>query len=362
MIPFGVSTRASSRLSFTLGTTTLQAAAPTPLSPQQIPAVGYLEGLMLDVNMVSTGGTTPAFTADAPWNVLASVELRNSSGNDLIVPVTGYQLYLYNKYGCQTVDAPYCDPRFLLSGTAPQAHMYLWIPQEISPADGFGVIPALASNRSYQLAITLAAQATVTTSNPTITVTISATAWFYTEPVASTSNGAQQQTTPPFIGSLNLYQLEGQSISPGDKLVKSNNVGNVLRFLIFVLRTAAGARTDADWPAVSELYLDNNPMFYLTQQQWRVWMAQTYGYGPNTLDALNGQDTGVYVVPFFALTEGRAIANARRSQYLPTLDASQLQIRGTSFGAAASTLEIHTNSVQPVDPATGSSSRALYAL
>jgi len=56
------------------------------------------------------------------------------------------------------------------------------------------------------------------------------------------------------------------------------------------------------------------------------------------------------------------MANARRSQYLPTLDASQLQLRGTSWGPGASTLEVLTNSVQPVNPTTGSSSSALYGI
>lgn len=361
-LPFVVGSRNASRFSFTLPQTALGASS-VPLPPVQIPAVGYLKRIDLEVTITGTGGTSPTFTADAPFNALAGVELRNSSGNDLIVPVTGYQLYLLNKYGCQDFDAPMADPKVdpTYSATSPSAHFIIQIPCEISPADAFGAIPALASNRSYQLQITLAALATLVSGGPTVNVNIVGTAVYWTEPVAATASGVQQATAPLFNGSLNLWQLEPLPVTPGDKYIKSNNVGNVIRTLIFTLRTAAGARTVADWPALCELYLDNFPMFYLPLQQWLSWQANFYQLRA-AYDAPNGPDTGVFVIPFFALAEGAAMANGRRSQYLPTLDTALLQLRGTSWGASASTLEILTNSVQPVSPTTGSSSAALYGI
>lgn len=363
LLPFPIGARNSTRYSFNIPTNALGAAT-VPLTPVMIPAVGYLKRITLEVTLTGTGGTSPAFTADAPFNVLSSVELRNSSGNDLIVPVTGFQLFLINKYGVQGGYAqstnPMGDPTY--SATAPSAHFFIDVPCEISPADAFCSIPALASNRSYQLAINLAALSTVVSGSPTVNVTINGIAWFWTEPTAQTMNGVQQQTSPAYNGSLNLWQLEPLPVTPGDKYIKSDNVGNVIRTLIFTLRNASGVRDDTDWPAVCELYLDNNPMFYLPQTQWKSWMGELYGLTSATADAVSGVNTGVYVIPFFALAEGFAFANARRSQYLPTLDASLLQLRGTSWGASASTLEVLTNSVVPVNPANGSSSSALYAI
>jgi hypothetical protein len=362
-LPFVIGSRNSSRFSFTLPTTAIGASS-APLPPVQIPAMGYLKSIDLEVTIAGSGGTSPVFTADAPFNVLQAVELRNSSGNDLIVPLTGYQMFLQQKYGCQGFDAPMGDMRLdpTYSAVSPSAHFILSIPCEISPADGFGAIPALASNRSYQLQLTLAALATIVSSNPTLNVSIVGTAHYWTEPVASTASGVPQATAPLYNGSLNLWQLEPQPVTPGDKYIKSNNVGNVLRTLIFTLRTAAGARTQADWPAVCELYLDNFPMFYLPLLQWQSRMARWYQLRSASFDVAGGLDTGVFVMPFFALAEGAAQANGRRSQYLPTLDTALLQLRGTSFGASASTLEIITNSVQPVSPTTGSSSAALYGI
>jgi hypothetical protein len=357
-LPFVIASRKMSRFSFTTGITNLQAAAPTPLSPIQIPAVGYLSHLNLEVTLTGTGGAAPAYTADAPLNVLQSVEFKTASGNDIIAPVTGYQLYLADKYGAQYTESPFCDNRVgkqysAVAGVNPTAHFFLQIPLEIDVEAAFGSIPALASNRSYQLALILAAVSTVLTGAPTVTVGINGTAYYWSEPPSQTQSGIVQQTAPNGLGSLSQWQIEMPPVTPGDKYIKSNNVGNVLRTLIFVLRNAAGARIDTNgWPGVCELYLDNEPLMYLTQNEWEDMMCKWYQFGAATKDVAQGLDTGVYVIPFHALA-GAVAGNPHnsRSQLLPTLDASQLQLRGTSFGSASSTLEIITNSVVPTSSA-----------
>lgn len=362
VLPFTIGSRQSSRFSFSLGTQTL-GSSNIPLSPVQIPAVGYLSSITLDVTITTTGGTAPAFAADGPFNILSLLELRNSSGNDLIVPMDGYRYYLLNKYGVQGIDAPFSDPKLdsTYDETITAAHFILEIPCQISPADAFGSIPALASNRSYQLAVNLNNVTNAFSSAPTTaTVSINGYANYWTEPVAQTMAGVSQQTSPPFNGSLNLWQVEPLPVTPGDKYLKSNNTGNVIRTLVFTLRNSSGARIVTNgWPDIAELYLDNQPMFHLPRTVWESWMSKIYQFR-GTKDTAGALDTGVYVIPFFALAEGHAIANGRRSQYLPTLDASQLQLRGTSWGSAASTLEILTNSVQPVNPSTGNVASALY--
>lgn len=354
-LPFVIASRKMSRFSFTTGTTTLQAAAPTPLSPVQIPAVGYLSHINLEVTVTGTGGTAPAFTADAPFNALQSVEFKTASGNDIIAPVTGYQLYLINKYGSQFTESPFCDARVgkQYSASGSSAHFFLQIPLEIDVETAFGAIPALASNRSYQLALILAAVSTLVSGAPGVTVTINGTAYYWSEPPAQTQSGVMQQTAPNGLGSLSQYQIEMPPVTPGDKYIKSNNVGNVIRTLIYTLRNSAGARIDTNgWPGVCELYLDNEPLMYLTANEWEDLMCKWYQFGAATKDVAQGLDTGVYVIPFHALA-GAVAGNPHnsRSQLLPTLDASQLQLRGTSFGSAASTLEIITGSIVPTSSA-----------
>ena len=355
-LPFSIASRRMSRFSFTTGLQTLSAGAPLPLSPIQIPAVGYLSYLNLEVTVTGTGGTTPAFTADAPFNVLQAVEFKTASGNDIIVPVTGYQLYQCNKYGAQFTESPFSDARLgrQFSAAAPSAHFFLQIPLEIDASTGYGSIPALASNRSYQLSLTLAAIGTVLSGAPGVTVTITGTAYYWSEPPAVTQSGMAQTTAPLGLGTLSQWQIEMPPVTPGDKYIKSNNTGNVIRTLIYTLRNAAGARIDVNgWPAVTELYLDNEPLLYLTANEWEDLMQKWYQFTAVAKDAPSGLDTGVYVIPFHCLAGGVAggVTNSR-AQLLPTLDASQLQIRGTSFGSAASTLEIITQSIVPVSSAS----------
>ena len=357
-LPFPIAARQMSRFSFTTGTTPLSASAPIQVSPIQIPAVGYLRYIMLEVTVTGTGGTTPAFTADAPFNVLQAVEFRTAAGNDLIVPLTGYQLYLANKWGAQLGTAPYTDARVgrQYSATAPSAHFFLGIPLEFDAETGLGSIPALASNRSYQLALTLAAVSTVLTGAPTVNVSINGTAYYWNEPPATTQSGVSQATQPYGLGTISQWQLDAPPVTPGDKLIKSNNTGGILSTLIFTVRNSSGARIDTNGlTGPSELYLDNEPMFYLTQNEWEALMIRTYGFTASAKDAALGLDTGVYVIPFHALAGGLAGDPANsRSQLLPTLDASQLQLRST-FGSAASTLEIMTNAVIPT------SSQVIYS-
>jgi len=360
VIPFPLASRKMSRFSFTLGTTALDSASSTPLSPVQIPAVGYLSHLVLEVTVTVPATAGATFNADGPFNALQNIEFKTAAGNDIIVPVNGYTQYLMNKYGCQYAVAPYSDERltrqYVAAPTAATAaHFFLTVPLEIDAGSGYGSIPALASNRSYQLNVTLAAISTLFggTLPASGNITINGIAEYWSEPPASTASGAAQATAPTGVGTVSQWQIEMPAVTPGDKLIKSNNVGNVIRTLIFVLRNAAGARVDADWPAVSELYLDNEPMFYLTNTYWENLMVKQFGLTAANKDVAQGLDTGVYVIPFHALAGGLAGDPANsRSQLLPTVDASQLQIRGTSFGANASTLQIITNSVIPTDAAT----------
>lgn len=348
-LPFVIASRKATRFSFTTGQVTLGTAA-VPISPIQLPAVGYLQSITLEVTIASTAGT--AFGADGPWNVIQSIEFRTAAGNDIMVPLTGYMLYLINKFLHPTVMSPWSDPKYnpqysVTAGTA--AHFMLDIPMELDAETGLGAIPAIASNRSYQLVFIVAPYSVITGATAG-NITINGTANYWTEPPAQSASGLAQATQPDGLGTINQFQLETPPITPGDKYIKLNNVGNILRGIIFVLRNSSGVRIGAstDWPAVSEIYLDNEPLFYLTYNDWRFRMARWFGLASSTADAANGLDTGVFVLPFDAMVGSTSGDPANsRSQYLPTLDASQLQLRGTSFGANVSTLEVITNSVVP---------------
>jgi hypothetical protein len=302
---------------------------------------------MVQVIMTATGGTPAFLNTDAPFSVISQLGLRAADGTPIIVPLTGFQHYLVNKYFGKTSFGQTADPRFGIQYSAVAGGVtkfWLEIPLEIDPVTGFAAIPAMAANRSYQLDITLNSIGGVfsATTPPTgVTVQLKVYARYWTQPAAANTLGQAQQQAPLGLGSLTKVQLETPTITPGDQWVKSNNVGQTIRNHVLVLRTSAGVRTDTDWPNLFQLILDNEPQNYWTRDFFEQQISQWYGLSATSKDVVGGLDTGVYPIPYHAFMGSLAgDPNNSRGQLLYTNSGSQLQFYGSSFGAAASKLEI----------------------
>lgn len=362
VIPFVRAARQKSNLAFQTNNVTLTASA-QPMSPIQLPAAGYLENVECIVTVASSGNTaTVALQADAPWTVINQISVVNSAGDNIITPMSGYQWYLINKYGLTVTDAPNCDPKSdraytaMTTGagaTAGSGVFRLFLPFEIDPSQAFCAVPNLAANKSYFVQVQLNPLASTysTAPNGTVTANILMIAHYWSQPAATNAVGVPQEAAPRGVGSVSLWQLETIPVTPGDRILQLHNVGNVLRQIIFTLRTSAGARTSADWPAVSQVLLNNDLLFYLPTANWQGGMGSFFGYMFGAIDAAVGLDTGVFVLYQFMDTANMGTPNSARDQYLPTLDSTLLQFRGTSFGASASTLEVITNSIKPTSAA-----------
>lgn len=348
-LPFTMGARLSERSSFSLNNIALGAGPTTPPgTPVQVPAVGFLKALRLEVTGALTGAS--ALTADAPWNVIQSIAFKNSAGQNLIAPLTGYEFYLYNKYanmgaGFTQGVGPTGDPKFgrQYSASTSAFHFFLDVPFQLDAEQALGAIPALASNRAYQLEISFSPLATIATGATAGTVSVDATAIYWDAPTAVTPGGVQQATDPFGAGTLALVQKEiSAPLTSGDALVRINNTGNVIRSLIFIKRSSTGVRTDADWSAISELIYDNNPMLRWKKTAWEDYMARWYNYGASSKDVVNGLDTGVFVIPFDVFLGSLAGDPANtRAQLLATLDATLLQLRfyaNSTAGDAITTL------------------------
>lgn len=364
-IPFARASRKKTKQAFNLGPFTIGAAQQT-LTPIQIPPGGFLEWVdVLITCTTSANAATVAFAADAPWNALAYVDLRNSAGDSLIVPFNGYQLYLINKYGCLGIDAPYADPRrspaFFATtgagGTGGSFQMLLRVPLELDPRDAFPAVPNLAANKSYQLQLALNTTAAIYTTPPTNpgSVTVFGLSGYWSQPNQMNAAGVNQEIKPLGNGSVSLWRYQPAVVAQGDRLTQLLNVGNVIRTIIFTLRTAAGARTAADWPATSQIVLNDDILFLLPTGYWSHYMAVDYGYNTGALDAAGGLDTGVFAVSQLMNQRGSVSADGPRDQFLVTYNTTLLQLRSTIFGANASSLEIITNELKPV------SALALYS-
>ena len=375
-IPFPRAARLKTNLSFSLGPVTLGAGA-VPFGPIQIPANGYMRALNLEFNIVSSANAaTVALTAgagaDQPFSFVQQISVTTSSGDALIVPVDGYALAMMVKYGAFSQDAPYSDPRsdpaFVgitvgAGATAGSCTFRLRIPFEIDQTTGFCSLPNLAANRSYYIQGMFNALSAIFSTAPTNapTVTVTATAEYWSVPNDTNAQGDPQETAPIGNGSFHVIQSETIPVNSGTGIYQLHNVGNVVRQIVMIYRDGSGVRiADANAPAVFELVLNNDLLFYQTRNEFKREIANSgfgsiYGASGAAQNAAQGQDVGVWpFMQFLGSGQGKVKAESSRNQYLPTLDATLLQIRGTSWGTTG-TLQVLTSSVVPTSAA------ALYA-
>ena len=372
MIPFTRAARRKSILAWQTTSATLGASL-VPIPPIQIPAAGHLAGVEMLVQIATTGNaaatTAPTGITDQPWNVFGQISVVNAAGDNILSPVDGYALYLINKYGAFRGQPPFVDPRrdsyfsALTVGagaTAPTGQFRLFIPFEIDPSQAFCAVPNLAANKAYLLQLQLNPLASLysgaggngTQPNGTTTVTITLISHYWSVPAAVNAGGVAQQQSPTGSGSVGLWQIEPAIVAPGDRLMQLHNVGNVIREAIFVLRNSSGFRTPTDWPALSQVILNNDLMEYKPTAAWQAEMAERFGYNTGALDVAGGLDSAVFAwtAPLIGENLYASPSNAR-DPYLITQDATLLQLRGTSFGAGASSLQMYTHAIKPITAA-----------
>jgi len=375
-IPFTRAARRKSIQAFSQ-TFTLAAGTTTPVQPIELTAAGFLRYLDVEVTFVSTGNSaTVALPAvgDAPWSVLNSLMVTNAAGDTIYVPITGYDLYLINKYGGM-YEAPFNDPRndpafvALTTGagaTAGSGTFIIRIPFELDPRDAFCALPNLASNKNYQISLMLASIAQIwsggTAPNGAVTVNLTITMHYWSQPNAANGVGYPQMVAPVGVGSVSLFRMQTAPVTGGgNRITQLLNVGNVIRSIIFELYSTAtpSIRTDTQASPVNYIRLNNDPLLYWpTLANWNSEMKKAYGYGgtAGTKDTAGQLDTGVYVVSDFMAQHDKVTVDGPRDQYLVTLDSTLLQHEASNFGVTASILKVLTNEIKPIEPA------ALYSL
>lgn len=383
-VPFPIASLKRIRQAFDTG----NLAVGQSVSAIEIPAAG---GFLRFIEMVVTGQTTAnaaavAFQADMPGAALSFIEFLPPSGDPPIVPHTGYQLMLWNKYGAFSSIAPFCDPRRdpgsgpitatvtngwqAVAGAVANGGSFAYtlrLPFEIDGASGFCSITNSAANKSYLLNLTVNTSAAMYSVAPTTAPVVRVVGWMYywDEPASQTRQGTSQTPGPLGLGSFSQLRIDQPPITPGDKYVKVNNGGPVMRQLGIVLRTSGSVRlanTSADIPTTWDFVFNTRDRWLLSDAQLRSDMAEAYGYGQAlsgtnlapvfpTVDGPMGEENGVRFFPYF-MDAGEGVSSmGPRSQYQVTADATLTQVRGISFGATVATMEILTNLIRPVSAA-----------
>lgn len=361
-VRFTVASRPQRRFSNTQTVSNLAGA--TSFQPIQLPATGFVRKVAMYFSASMTCASAGAVVAgDAPFNLISAVTLTDATGQPVTQPISGYNLYLCNKYlSFGTVEGnkpglgqdPQMGPEFNFAATATTgtAVFRLDLDLEQDANSGYGCIPNLDSNASLQLKIDVAAY-TVAWTGTTVsaaTVAVRVTQWYWA-PVSSTVGGVAAQTQPDGFGDYLETRYETQTVTAAaENLVNVTNRGGMIKGVIAVSRNS-GTRTAYTAASNVGVLIDNNPIDegllleeqqdYLRREYGYLGADLTTSYAPLTAGVLPGLDRGVMVFPFATYSGGR-------DSWLITRVGSLFQLKLTP-GASATTLELITLLAQVKD-------------
>lgn len=338
--------------------TRLLSTADQDLGVFDIPAYGYLRSIFLVVAATAGAGAAAVAHEDAPYSALKNIVLSEPNGAVICQFNTGYDLAMANKWGGyrSPIGAdPKSSPTFSAVAVTGNFAFVLRIPVEINLRDGLGSLPNQNAAATFKLRVTLASGATggnlygtQPTTFPSVRVRAFAETWDQPEEVTA---GQSNQTSPPAMNTTQFWTPQVFAIAAtGLNTIRLTRMGNYLRNIVFIYRTAAGSRSgaDASFPDPLTVMLDSRPVDTIERNNFRHQMFERTGFGgvvgggTTANETPQGLDNGVYVYDFMHEFDG-TLGQENRDGWLPTLSSSRLEIQG-SFGATGS-LTVLTNDV-----------------
>jgi len=341
-------------------------ASPTSFQPIQLPATGWVRKVSLYFTATyGTSATAAAVAGDGPFNLVSNITLTDATGQPIFQPVSGFNLYLINKYlssgGVDTnMPRPYANPHvgpeyaYAANGVSGSATFRLDLDLEQDYNTGYGCIPNLDSNASLQLKIDVAAYSVAFSGGVAATSTVSVTVeQHYWAPVGNTLGGVPVNASPMGMGDYLETRYETQTVSAAaENTIAVTNRGGLIKGIVAISRNG-GVRTAVTPTSNVGLILDNNPIDEgISLESHSDTVRRAYGYfgadlstsyAPVTPGVQVGLDRGITVWPFHAYSGGR-------DSWLSTRVGSLLQLKLTP-GAGATQLEILTQLMQVKDPA-----------
>ncbi|HXK36335.1 MAG TPA: hypothetical protein VJ553_02040 [Candidatus Paceibacterota bacterium] len=366
-IPFTIASRPQARYSASQASVS-NFLAGSSFQPIQLAATGWVRYIDLLFTATFTTASAAAVVAgDAPWNLVASVTLTDATGQPVFQPITGYNLYLVNKYlsagnvnspdNVAFASNPHLGPEFAYaaSGTSGSATFRLRLEFEQDARTGYGCIPNLDSNASLQLKVDYSVYTVAFTGTTPSAATISMrVSQHYYAPVGTSLGGAAVNNMPIGAGDYVETRFETQAVSAAaENTVSLTNRGGLVKGTLLISR-AAGVRTAITAASNVGVVLDNTPIFEgIPVEEWYAQMRRATGnigadlttsYAPLTAGVLAGLDRGVVPIPWDQLNV------LTRDSWLNTKVGSLYQVKITP-GASATTLEAVTQLAQVRDAA-----------
>lgn len=340
--------------------TVTQSTSTQALTPYEFQVDGYLSGALVRVTATTAGnGANTAFEEDGPFSVLQSVIVEDIGGKQILGPLTGWQLYILNRFGgfVYNADAKANGVYTVTTGTGATGGSYrftLRVPVQVRRRDAMGALPNRNASATFKLKITLNNIDAVYTTNPTnapsVNVQIQQHGWATSDNRDYKGNGVSP--APNGVGSLLYTDVETIQLSSGGFNQRMSTFGGLLRVLIFELRNSTGSRAtgEADFPSLFEIEIDKVKCFSRSPLTWEHLMSEDYGLTATaeSTTAVNTKPDGVYVLHWlddFGLQPGAE--NGFR--YQPITPSTAVQLIGTIGGSGAHTLSVLKNYMSPVN-------------
>jgi hypothetical protein len=297
----------------------------TLFTPPIKPAGGYIRFYPLYVTASggSGSGTNAVASADAPYNILQNVFLRDPFGQP-IIQADGYSLYLIDLYGGQSGMLNFGNnaatlPSFSNVAITGNFNLRFHLPLELD-SSGYCSLPAMnaASQPSIWVQLNPATVVYTTSPAPTLpTLQLQLDEEFWAAPVDN------PQFAPPDVGSSAQWSVTkaptGIAANQFQRVVLPR-VGTYTNTLILVLRDSTGARIDSFPSTDLALWVDGVPHLYETFNERQDKMYTAFGVT---------RPTGVIVYTFRNSVQTAVSTADTYDLILPTSPATLLEAVGT---------------------------------
>jgi len=312
-----------------------------------LPANGYLSGLMILVEATGGTGAGATGTEDAPWNALKNVSIQEPAGATIPFFNSGYDLMIANKFGGYWFAN---DPRqsrvfSAITATGGNFTFILRIPLALNVREALGALPNQDAASTFKFKADLAKSTDIYATPPATTLpSVRLRAWCeeWEQPEEATAN-VPNQTTPPGMNTTQFWTSVPYQVTAGVNKTRLTRMGNYVRNFIFILRRAGTSRAngEADWPTQTTLWFDKRPKDIVDVNVWRHQVYERYGYF-GTADTAGAPENGVYPYDFAHDFNGK-VGQENRDLWLETIGSSRVEVEGSY--ANAGTLTVLFNDV-----------------
>lgn len=314
-------------------------AAAQSVNPVDIPSRGWASSLVIQVEASAGVLGAGVLGEDWPFSLFDQLQVTRPNGDPYYGPLQGYSAFLTNLYGGYDFESdPRANPDFLGSLNA---RFILRIPMEITHHDAYGALINQDAAAAYKLSWTVPASTTLFTTAVTTIPAVRFRAHLegWEQPPLQDLAGRPVEQSPPGTPTAQFWSEQTFNIVAGLNTIRLTDVGNLLRTLVFIYRddTATRIRRDDELPADSiRLTYDARDLENRTLRGWRDAMFKRVGYAA---------PAGVLTYDKTHDGEGHT-GNETRNQYLPTSDATRIEVIGTWTGSGG-ILNVLTNDVAP---------------